>query len=153
MSDLTKQFFEALSKMSGDKMKFSPIFMEEMGVEVLEHLEGKSVKISIPIRAVYNNPLGITFGGYYGVFFDTAFGLFSSLAAKVLTTTLDLNICFIKPLSLKDERVLGEAKEVSLSKNYLLLSSEARKSSGELVATATSRLLLMDVSRMKLPTS
>ena len=149
MIDLTRKFLGGLSERSGDKMKFPPSFMEEMGAEVLENVEGKSVTVSIPIKTSYNNPLGITFGGYYSVFFDTAFGPFSSLAARAPTTTLDLNICFIKPLSPKDESVLVEANVVSLSKNYLLLSAEARKLSGELVATATSRLLLMDVSRMK----
>ncbi|MFT5884383.1 MAG: hypothetical protein ACI9IP_000838 [Arcticibacterium sp.] len=149
MDNLNEQFFGTLSKMSGDKMMFPPPFMEGMGMEVLEHIQGESVKISIPVKPIYNNPLGTTFGGYYGVFFDMAFGPFSSLAAKAPTSTLDLNIWFIKSLSPADERVLIEAKVVNLSKNYLLLSAEAKNLSGELVAIATSRTLILDVSRMK----
>ncbi|MEM1120522.1 MAG: PaaI family thioesterase [Bacteroidota bacterium] len=145
MSQLTEQLFTAMSQgKMGKNVQIPPPAIKHLDPTLLEHIPEKSIKWAFPIKENYNNPFGITFGGYYGMFFDAAFGPFSGLTAKKPTTSLDMNITFLKPLSPKDKTVIVEAKVVSKSKSYLLLSAEAHSESGVLVATCTSRMLILD---------
>lgn len=145
MSDLTKKLFEAMNQgKMGEHVQIPPPAIKGLNPTLLEHIPGKSIKWSFPIKENYNNPFGITFGGYYGMFFDAAFGPFSGLTAGRPTTSLDMNITFLKPLSPKDETVTVEAKVVSMSKSYLILSAKAHSGRGVLVATCTSRMLILN---------
>ena len=86
-----------------------------------------------------------------GMYFDMAFGPFSSLVSKGATTSLDLNVTFLKPLSVADEFVVVKAQVVSLSKQFLILEGKAYKGVGAtLMATCTSRLMIFDAKRMKI---
>jgi len=144
MNDLTKRLYKALSSQKGaEKLAFPPPFMRTLEMEYLAYEQGKSATVSFPIKASYNNPMGVTFGGYFSMFFDAAFGPFSSLTAKAPTTSLDLNVTFLKPLRAKDEEVIVEVEVVSLTKSYLILHGRAYKKDKVLVATATSRMLVM----------
>ncbi len=149
MNDLTKQLFKELHDQPfSKKMTTPPPFMKGLDMEFLSYDPGKGATVSFPIREAYNNPMGVTFGGYFGIFFDAAFGPFSGITAKGPTTSMDLNICFLKPLSPKDKEVLVEVEVVSHSKTYLLLHGKAYKGDRVLVATANSRMLIMDIRKM-----
>ena len=145
MDDFTKQFFNKVKKGSGQKeLFFPPPAIRDLDPTLIEYIPKKSIKWSYPIKERYNNPFGITFGGYYSCFFDAAFGPFSGLTTGYPTTSLDLNVSFFKPLSPKDEQVIIEAEIVSLSKSYLILHGKAHNSQGVLVATANSRMLILN---------
>ena len=62
---------------------------------------------------------------------------------------MDLNICFLKPLSPRDKEVIIEVEVVSHTKTYLILHGKAYKGDNILVATANSRMLIMDINKMK----
>jgi len=144
MNDLTKKLYEILSNQKGaNNLNFPPPFMEGLGMEYLTYEQGKSTTVSFPVKEAYNNPMGVTFGGYFSMFFDAAFGPFSSLTANGPTTSLDLNVTFLKALRPKDEEVIIEVEVVSLTKSYLMLHGRAYKAGRVLVATATSRMLIM----------
>ena len=144
MNDLTKQIYAAMSSQKGaEKLNFPPPFVHTLEMEYLAYEQGKSATVSFPIKESYNNPMGVTFGGYFSMFFDAAFGPFSSLTTKGPTTSLDLNVTFLKSLRPKDEKVIVEVEVVSLTKSYLILHGRAYKAGRVLVATATSRMLIM----------
>lgn len=145
MSELTKQLFEAMNNSNmGKKVQMPPPAIKALDPTLLEHIPGKSIKWSFPIRESYNNPFGITFGGYYGMFFDAAFGPFSGLTTKQPTTSLDMNVTFLKPLSPEDKTVVVDVAVVSQSKSYLILSAKAYSGRGVLVATCTTRMLILN---------
>ncbi len=145
MNDLTKKLFEEINKGNmGKNVQIPPPAVKGLEGTLLEHIPGQSIKWSFPVKESYNNPFGITFGGYYGMFFDAAIGPFSGLTAKRPTTSLDMNITFLKPLSPADQTVVVAVDVVSLSKSYLILSAKAHSGRGVLVATCTSRLLILN---------
>jgi acyl-coenzyme A thioesterase PaaI-like protein len=142
MNDLTNKVFKTLGGQSG--VTIPPPAIKGLEPTFLEHIPNESFKVSFPIKESYNNPFGITFGGYFGMFFDAAFGPFSGMTAQQGTTSLDLNVTFLKPLAPKDKNVIVEAKLVSKSKSYLLIEGKAYSEGGVLVATATSRFLILN---------
>lgn len=146
MDDFTKAFFNNVKKDSGQEgMQFPPPVMEYLDPTLLNHTPEKSIKWSFPIKASYNNPFGSTFGGYYSMFFDAAFGPFSGITCQKPTTSLDLNVTFLKPLFPKDKEVIIEVEVISKSKTYIILSGKAYKGEEKiLVATCTSRLLILN---------
>ncbi len=143
--------FNELKKTApSDRVSFPPPVASILDGEFLEYEEGKRMLMRFPIKPEYDNPFHITFGGVYGMFFDMAFGPFSGLVTQAATTSLDMNITYLKPLSIKDEYVYVEAIVESLSKQFLILSGKAYKTDDTLVATCTSRMMIFDPSRMKI---
>ncbi len=130
------------------KAQFPPEVAKYIPSEFIEYKKGESLKLRFKIKKEFNNPFNITFGGVYGMFFDAVFGPFSGLEAQKPTTSLDMNITFLKSLSVADEYVDITAKVISKSKTFLILQGEAHNSKGDLVATCNSRMMVVDMSRM-----
>ncbi len=130
--------------------QFPPNVAKLLEVEFISYDDQEQIMhVRMPIKPEFNNPLHITFGGTYGMFFDMAFGPFSGLVTMVGTTSLDLNITYIRPLRVADKFCYVKAYVVNRSKQFLNLRGEAHKEDGTLVATATSRMMIIDPSRMK----
>ena len=145
MNDLTQRFLEQMrAKGLDERMELPPPFVKYTEGEYVAYEPGRSARMVFPIKPDYNNPFGITFGGFYGMFFDHAFGPFSGLETGQPTTSLDLNITFLKPLSAADGQVAVDVEIVSQTKTYLLLQGRAYNPAGQLVATAASRMLIMN---------
>ena len=145
MNDFTKKLFETVKKGSDSiEYQFPPPAVADLDPTLLEYNPNKSIKWSFPIKERYNNPFGITFGGYFAVFFDAVFGPFSGLTAGKPTTSLDLNVTFIKALRPADKNVIVESTIVSKSKTYLNLYGKAFTEDGTLVATCTTRMLILN---------
>ncbi|MEM6318156.1 MAG: PaaI family thioesterase [Bacteroidota bacterium] len=144
MNDLTRTLFASIKSSNGKEIEMPPPAVKHLDPTFLEYVPGKSMQVSFPLKKQYNNPFGVTFGGYYGMFFDASFGPFSGMIAGKPTTSLDMNITFLKPLMPADKKVIVEVEVVSQSKSYLLLQAKAYKGERILVATATSRMLIMD---------
>ena len=128
---------------NGDSI-LPPPALKGMDIEFIEYVEGESIKFKAPILARYNNPGGVMFGGYFSMFFDAAFGPFSFIETQLYSTSLDLNVTFLKPLSPKDDYIITQANLVSQSKTFLLMEGKMWKADGALVATATSRMMILD---------
>ncbi len=104
--------------------------------------------LRFPIVEKYNNPMGITFGGVFGMFFDKVMGPFSSLEGHGPTTSLDLNVTYLKALRVQDKYVDVTAEIISNTKSFLILHGKAINSKGQLVATASSRMMVLNIERM-----
>lgn len=146
VNDRVQAMFEELSKQT--KGTFPPPFTKILEGEFLE-FEKDHCKMKFPVKAAYNNPFGITFGGFFGMWIDNVMGPFSGFVAMKPTVSLDLIVTYIKAVSPDDEYVLATASVVSKSKSYLLLEAQITKLDGTLCATGTSRLKILDPKRMK----
>ncbi len=145
-----EELFKLLSvSVDSDKAQFPPKVFELLKGEFIEYVEGKSIKMRYPIQTKFDNPFHITFGGTLGMYFDMTFGPFSGLVTQAATTSLDLNICFLKTLSIADEYVYINAHVVSQSKQFLTLRADAYKGDNILVGTATSRMMIFNPNRIK----
>jgi len=142
-----KELFKSMLQNVSDDGLFPPPATKHLNLEFLEYIPEKSIKLKAPIKADYYNPGAVVFGGYYGMFFDSAFGPFSFIEVQTYCTSLDMNICFLKPLSVKDEYIIIEASMVSQSKSFLIMEGKAFKPDGTLVATATTRMMILDSKR------
>ncbi|RLD74999.1 MAG: hypothetical protein DRJ07_18870, partial [Bacteroidetes bacterium] len=120
-----------------------PLSFVDLEGEILEYNEGKSLKVSFPIKEKYNNPMNLTLGGYFSVFFDLTYGPFSFIETQGPTTSLDLNVSFIKPVSIIDKKIIVEAKIVSKSKTFINFEGKAFKNDGTLLASSTSRMMII----------
>lgn len=148
MSDKLKMFKMMLqsSKLEGP---FPPPATKHLDIEFLDYNPGATIKLRAPIKAESYNPGGIVFGGYYCMYFDAAFGPFSFIETQEFCTSLDLNVSFLKSMSVKDEFIIVEATLISKSKSFLMMEGKAHKPDGTLVATATSRMMILDSKRKK----
>jgi len=141
---LTEELFKRMQEHPlSENLTFPPNVYYETGSLFLDHREKEFFKISVPLKPEYNNPGNTILGGYYGMFFDMAFGPFSFLILEKYATTLELNVSFLKPLIARDDYVIVEARPVSISKSFLLLEGKAYTREGVLVATATSRMMVL----------
>lgn len=155
MSDLNSSFlpeeyvqFFRKNDPSG-KGVFPPKVAAMVPFEFIEYKKGEFIKCRFSISDKYDNPMGATFGGIYGMFFDSVFGSFSSLETSGITSSLDMNITYIKSVSVKDKYVDVTASVNACSKSFFLVRGEMHTKEGVLVATATSRMMIMDVKRIK----
>jgi len=147
MSIENNNLFDFIHSM-GEDFVFPPPATQHMDLEFLDvSVEEGYFHISGPIKTAYNNPGGMVFGGYYGMFFDAAFGPFSFLLTQGYVTTLEMNISYLKPLRASDGKWKVEAKLVSKSKSFLLMNATLLKEDATLVATATTRMMILDPSR------
>ena len=122
-----------------------PLSFTDLEGEIIEHKPKESIKISFPLKEKYNNPMNNTLGGYFSVFFDLTYGPFSFMETKAPTTSLDLNVSFIKPVSTKDKNIIIEAKIVSKGKTFINFDGKAYKEDGTLLASSTSRMMILKV--------
>jgi len=115
----------------------------EMEGKFLEHKENDYIKISFPVQEKYCNPAGNLLGGMLSAFFDNTFGPFSYMTAKKPTTSLDLNITFIRSIAPKEKEVIIEAKIVKITKRFIIFEGKAFNPDNELIATSTSRMMIL----------
>lgn len=134
-----------MAEMEGGKMlTLPPESAKEMNAEIIEYVEEESIKVKFPLYEKYNNPVGLILGGFLPVFFDLSFGPLAYLVAKKPTTSLDLNTTFIRPITIKDKEIIIKSSVINKSKSYLILDAQAFNSKNDLVATATSRMLILN---------
>ena len=145
MEDISKRLFEKMKRMQGaENLKLPPNCTVEMQGKIIAYEEGEYLTCSFPILEKYNNPAGVMLGGFLPVFFDLTMGPFVYLEANKPSTSLDLNVTFIKPISTLDNHILVTVHLIKKSKHYLILEGKANNPKGEIVGAATSRLLILD---------
>ena len=141
MDNIFLSKMEKLSKMSG--ITIPPLSSIDTESEIIDYNPGKLLKMSFPLKEKYNNPMNITLGGYFSVFFDLTYGPFSSMELQGAATSLDLNVSFIKPVSTADKNIIIEAKIISKSKTFINFEGKAYKEDGTLLASSTSRMMVI----------
>lgn len=128
---------------SPEGIQLPPNCFIEMDGKFLEHKENDFLKMSFPVQEKYCNPAGNLLGGMVSAFFDNTFGPFSYMTAKKPTTSLDLNVTFIKSISPKEKELIVEAKIIKLTKTFIIFEGKAYNPSNELIATGTSRMMIL----------
>lgn len=148
MSD-KNEMFKMMLQSSTLEGSFPPPATKHLDIDFLDYIPGEMIKLRAPIKEETYNPGGIVFGGYYCMYFDAAFGPFSFIETQKFCTSLDLNVTFLKSISIKDEYIIVEAALISKSKSFLMMEGKAYKPDGTLVATSTSRMMILDANRKK----
>jgi len=124
-------------------LKLPPPAHNDLKASFVEHIPGESMKMKFKLQEKHENPGGVILGGYFSAYFDATMGPFSFIETGMWTVSLDINVCFIKPLKVSDGEVTVQARLISKTKSNLILHGEAYKGDNELVATCTSRMLIM----------
>ena len=141
---MDKKLMDSMNELSQRAgITIPPLSSIDTESEILEYKEGVSLKVSFPIKEKYNNPMNVTLGGYFSVFFDLTYGPFSFMEIQGPATSLDLNVSFIKPISPNDKKMIIEARILSKSKTFINFEGKAYKEDGTLLASSTSRMMII----------
>jgi len=138
-----EELFKSMLIDENEGSRFPPPATKWMDIEYIEYKEGEYLLHKVPIREQYYNPGNTVFGGYFSMWFDAAFGPFSFIETQKFCSSLDLNVCFLKPLKMEDGYCYFKANLISASKSFLIMEGKAYKEDKTLVATATSRMIIM----------
>ena len=117
----------------------------DMDMDILEVEEGRAVFVVEPGEFHYN-PIGSVHGGLAGTLLDSATGcaIQTTLEPGVAYTTLQLNVNFVRPITLDSGRVLAEGSVVH--RGSKIATAEGRvteERSGRLLAHATATCILL----------
>jgi len=127
----------------GDKLNVPPNCFVEMKGRIIEYHEGSSIKIAFPVEERFTNPAGFLLGGMISAYFDNTFGPFSYLETKAPTTSLDLNVTFIRSISPEEKEIICEAEVVKKTKSFIIFEGKAYNPENKLIAISTSRMMIL----------
>ncbi len=108
-----------------------------LGIEVIELASGVA-KLSLVIKDELKRNYGIVHGGAIASLIDsaTAFATLTLIESGERTTTIDLTISFLRPLS--SGQATAMAKVIRAGRRIVVVSAEVVDDDGKLVATALS---------------
>lgn len=103
------------------------------------------VTFEMPAAEFHYNPLGGVHGGVISTLLDSATGcsVHSTLALGELYTSLDLNVKFLRPVSVASGVLRCEGEVVQRGRRTALAEARLYDESGKLLAHATSSCLIM----------
>ena len=110
-------------------------YVKLFGIKILELSFGHSV-VTMEVKKEYDNIFGITHGGAVFSLIDVAFGSAVNSYGTV-AVALNVSINYIKP-SVAGDVLIADATEETRSNRIASFKLSARKSTGEIVATAQS---------------
>ena len=112
-------------------------FAKLLGIELVEIALGRA-KLSLTIKDDLKRNYGIVHGGAIASLIDsaTAFATLSLLEAGQRTTTIDMTVQFLRPLS--SGHAIAEAKVVRAGRRIFSVSADVYDDNQNLVATALS---------------
>ena len=121
-----------------------PNCVKIMHREFVEYVVGKSVTCAFPVLDIYSNPRKSMQGGFIGAAFDNTFGTLVYLTTKSLSiATIDMNINYHKSIY-ENDRLIITVFLRSLGKTIIHLVGEAYDSKGNLIASATTNITILD---------
>lgn len=122
-----------------------PPVMETIGVDEMEIEEGR-VTVLIHPQEFHYNPLGTVHGGILSTLLDTAAAcsVHSTLPAGVAYTSLDLNVKFLRPITLASGRLRCEGAVLQRGRRTALAEARLYDAAGKLAAHATSSCLIFE---------
>jgi uncharacterized protein (TIGR00369 family) len=122
-----------------------PPFALLMGFEIVELGEGRITFAVVPGEHHYN-PIGVVHGGVAAALLDTVMGC--AVQAKLprgrAYTTLDVQVRYLRPLTVTTGRVLGIGTIVHAGGRIATAEGRIVDESGKLYATGTTSCLLFD---------
>ncbi len=137
--------YDAMKKAMGSspELTLPPHCFVEMQGKFIDFKENEFLKMSWPVQEKYCNPAGNLLGGMLSAFFDNTIGPFSYMTAKRPTTSLDLNVTFIRSIPPREKEVIIEARIVKMTKRFLIFEGKAFNPDNDLIATCTSRMMIL----------
>lgn len=115
-------------------------FARLLGIQLESVLEGHAV-LSLPVRDDHKQNHGVVHGGAIASLIDSsmAFAIIPLLAENERTTTVDLTIHYLRPLT--EGVAKSTARVVRAGRRVIVVTAEVRDHSERLVATAVSTYL------------
>ncbi|GGF24882.1 aromatic compound catabolic protein [Subtercola lobariae] len=106
--------------------------------------EGRAVFAGTPTHNVYN-PIGSVHGGYAATLLDSACGcaVHSLLKADQAYTTLELKVSYLRAITTETGEVTAEATVIKMGGRAAFTEARLTDARGNLLATATSTLLVI----------
>jgi uncharacterized protein (TIGR00369 family) len=134
---------ELLQAMAEGELPPPPI-MHTLGIERIEPAEGQ-VRVIMTAQEYHYNPLGTVHGGVISTLLDTAAAcaVHTTLPAGVGYTSLDLNVKFLRPVTVHSGQLRCEGTVVNRGRTTALSEARLYDEEGRLVAHATSTCLLL----------
>jgi uncharacterized protein (TIGR00369 family) len=122
-----------------------PGIADALDFDLVEVADGRAVFAGIPGPHAYN-PMGIVHGGYFATLLDSACGcaVHSKLTAQQAYTTLELKVAFHKTVTAQTGRIRAEGVVITIGRRVAFTEARLIDASGNLYATATSTLLVME---------
>lgn len=108
-------------------------------------VEDGEVVFTLPPHASHYNPLGVVHGGILCTALDTVAGcaVHSTLEAGWGYTSIDLNVSYLRGVTLDTGLITFTGRVIKRGKRVIFATAEGMDAAGNLVATATSSLLVM----------
>jgi uncharacterized protein (TIGR00369 family) len=140
----TRTGLELLQAMAAGELPAPPVMhlIDMAGMEV----EEGSVTIHLDPQEFHYNPLGTVHGGVLSTLLDTAAAcsVHTTLPAGVAYTSLDLNVKFLRPVTLASGRITCRGSVLQRGRRTALAEARMTDAAGRLVAHATSSCLIFD---------
>jgi uncharacterized protein (TIGR00369 family) len=142
----TSTGLELLQKMSRGELPGPPV-MQTIGMAGFEAVEG-SVTVYLDPQEFHYNPLGSVHGGVLSTLLDTAAAcsVHTTLAAGTGYTSLDLNVKFLRPVTVASGRITCRGEVLQRGRRTAFAEARMTDAHGRLVAHATTTCMIFDVS-------
>ena len=141
----TRSGLELLRAMASGELPPPPVMhlIDMAGMEV----EEGSVTFYLEPQEFHYNPLGSVHGGVLSTLLDTAAAcsVHSTLPAGVGYTSMDLNVKFLRPVTIASGRLTCTGTVLQRGRRTALAEAKLLDAQGRLVAHATSSCLLFDL--------
>jgi uncharacterized protein (TIGR00369 family) len=113
----------------------------------LTHVGDGEATFEVEPAEFHFNPLGTVHGGVISTLLDSALGcaVQTKLANGLAYTTVDLNVSFIRPVTLATGRLYARAETVNVGRRVGTARSTLEDADGKLYATATCSCLIFDL--------
>jgi uncharacterized protein (TIGR00369 family) len=135
---------ELLRAMAAGQLPPPPI-MDLVDLAGMEAEEGR-VTFYLDPQEFHYNPLGSVHGGVISTMLDSAAGcsVHSTLPAGVAYTSLDLNVKFLRAVTVASGRLMCAGQVLQRGRRTALAEARMTDAAGRLVAHATSSCLIFD---------
>ncbi|MFC5502911.1 PaaI family thioesterase [Lysinimonas soli] len=125
----------------------APPIAQLLGMRIGRVLDGE-VDFTLEPHPSHYNPIGVVHGGVLSTVLDTVTGcaVHSTLPAGSGYTSIDLNVSYLRGVTLDSGTLTFTGRVIKRGRRVMFASAEGVDARGEVVATATSSLLVMHPS-------
>ena len=136
---------ELMQAMSAGELPAPPI-MQLIGLASLRAEEG-SVTVELVPHEIHYNPLGTVHGGVISTLLDTAAActVHTTLPAGIGYTSLDLNVKFLRPVTIASGRLTCTGAILQRGRRTALAEARLTDTQGRLLAHATSSCMIFEL--------
>lgn len=139
---LTMNGLDYLQAIIDGEIPGAPI-ASHINLEFISVEPGRAVMAATPDESHYN-PIGSVHGGFFATLLDSVCGcaVQTTLPLGVAYTSLDLNVSFLRGISVGTGRVVAEGRVTKPGSKAAFVEADIRDAAGRLLATATSTCLV-----------